>query len=69
MKMIPIGSKQITFVAYDDQAAQMHIQYHTGQTYTCCGVNEDQVQLLLQSPNPYDLIVRMTGKNALPTKV
>jgi len=60
MKYIPIGSKQIAFVQYDDQSSQMHIQYHTGQTRVCSGVNEEQVQQLLQSDNPYDLMVRLT---------
>ncbi|WP_282939579.1 KTSC domain-containing protein [Paenibacillus sp. RC67] len=60
MKYIPIGSKQIAFVQYDDQSSQMHIQYHTGQTEVCTGVQEEQVQRLLQSDNPYDLMVRLT---------
>ncbi|MFE5323816.1 hypothetical protein ACFQ88_34565 [Paenibacillus sp. NPDC056579] len=57
---IPIGSKQISFVQYDDQSSQMHIQYHTGKTQVCNGIGHDQVQRLLQSDNPYDLIVRLT---------
>ncbi|MCZ8523830.1 MULTISPECIES: KTSC domain-containing protein [Paenibacillus] len=61
MKLIPIPSKQIAYVRYDDQASQMHIQYHTGQTYTCSGVQPDQYQLLLQSPNRYDLVMKMTA--------
>ncbi|TVY09806.1 KTSC domain-containing protein [Paenibacillus cremeus] len=67
MKLIPIGSKQIAFVRYDDESSQMLIQYHTGQTFTCSGVNPDQYQLLLQSPNRYDLIMKLTGdKSDLP---
>lgn len=66
MKMIPIGSKQIPFVRYDDQSSQMHIQYYTGQTVTCRGVAPDEVQLLMQSANPYDLIVKMAELKSLP---
>lgn len=67
MKMIPISSKQIPFIEYDDEALQIHIQYHTGQTFTCSGVNEDQVRLILQSSNPYDMIVKMTAsKTGIP---
>lgn len=60
MKYIPIGSKQISFVQYDDQSSQMHIQYHTGKTQVCNGIHQDQVQRLLLSDNPYDIIVRLT---------
>ncbi|SDE23384.1 KTSC domain-containing protein [Paenibacillus sp. UNCCL117] len=61
MKMISIGSKQIPYVRYDDQASQMHIHYYTGQTLTCSGVAPDQYRQLLQSPNRYDMIMRMTA--------
>jgi len=60
MKYIPIGSKQISYVHYDDQSSQMHIQYHTGKTQVCNGIQQEQVQRLLQSDNPYDIIVRWT---------
>ncbi|MCS7462961.1 KTSC domain-containing protein [Paenibacillus doosanensis] len=60
MQYIPISSKQIAFVHYDNQSSQMHIQYHTGQTKICSGVGQEQVQRLLQSDNPYDIIVRLT---------
>lgn len=70
MQLLSIGSKQIPFVQYDDQASQMHIQYYTGQTYTCLDVAPDQYQMLLQSPNRYDMIMRMTArKTALPSQV
>ncbi|KEQ21544.1 KTSC domain-containing protein [Paenibacillus tyrfis] len=64
MKLISIGSKQIAFVRYDDQASQMHIQYHTGHTHTCCDVLPEHYQRLLQSPNPYDLLMQMTSDKA-----
>ncbi|WP_159885818.1 hypothetical protein [Paenibacillus puerhi] len=61
MKVISIGSKQIPYVHYDDQASQMHIHYFTGQTLTCSGIEPDQYRLLLQSPNRYDMIMKMTA--------
>lgn len=67
MKLLAIGSKQIAFVSYDDQASQMHIQYHTGQTLICSDINPDQYQSLLQSPNRYDMIMKLThDKSFLP---
>ncbi|MFH5181283.1 hypothetical protein ACHHV8_00760 [Paenibacillus sp. TAB 01] len=62
MKYISIGCKQIAFVSYDDQSSQIRIQYHTGQTEICDGINQDQVQRLLQSDNPYDLIMHWTQR-------
>ncbi|MCU6790848.1 MULTISPECIES: hypothetical protein [Paenibacillus] len=60
MQHIPISSKQIAFIRYDDQAAQMHIQYHTGVTKVCEGIHQDQVQRLLLSGNSYDFIMELT---------
>ncbi|MDQ1911709.1 KTSC domain-containing protein [Paenibacillus sp. GD4] len=61
-KFLPISSKQIAFVEYDDQSSQMHIQYHTGQSHICTNVRPDQYQSLLQSSNPYDIIVKMAAE-------
>jgi hypothetical protein len=61
MKYIPISSKQISFVSYDDQTSQIHIQYHTGQTRICSGIHSDQVQKLIKSDNPYDFIMQLTA--------
>jgi hypothetical protein len=61
MRYIPIGSKQIAFALYDDQSSQMHIKYHTGQTHVCSDIKPDQYQSLLQSTNPYDMIVKMAS--------
>jgi hypothetical protein len=61
MKYIPISSKQISFVSYDDQASQIHIQYHAGQTQVCSGIHKEQVQSLLKSDNPYDFIMRLAA--------
>ncbi|SFL64870.1 hypothetical protein SAMN03159341_10858 [Paenibacillus sp. 1_12] len=62
MQHIPISSKQITFVSYDGQNGQMHIQFHTGVTKVCGGIHQDQIQQLLLSGNPYDSIMELTRK-------
>jgi hypothetical protein len=66
MKYIPISSKQITFVSYDDQASQIYIQYHTGQTQVCNDIHQDQVQKLIKSDNPYDYIMRLVSPVPTP---
>ncbi|WP_248929960.1 KTSC domain-containing protein [Paenibacillus hamazuiensis] len=60
MNFIPIGSKQIAYVRYDDQAAQMEVRYHTGRIVTYCGIRAEEYQSLLTAYNPYDVIVKLT---------
>jgi hypothetical protein len=60
MQYIPISSKQITFISYDGQASQMHVQFHTGATIICRGIHQDQIQRLIRSDNPYDFIMKLT---------
>lgn len=59
--IIPIVSKQIAFVQYDDQAAKMTIQYHTGRTQVFTGVNPNEYQTILSSANGYDFLVKLTS--------
>jgi hypothetical protein len=59
MYMIPIGSRQIPYVQYDDEAAQILVQYSTGRTEAVANVNREDVSSLLASPNRYDWIVRL----------
>ncbi|MCR8632597.1 MULTISPECIES: KTSC domain-containing protein [Paenibacillus] len=66
MKYIPISSKQIAYVSYDDQSSQMHIQYHTGHSHICDNIDQEQVQQLIQSDNPYDLVMRLTQLQRVP---
>jgi hypothetical protein len=58
MNMIPIGSRQIPYVHYDDKSSQMILQYSTGHTESVANVRQEDVNLLLSSPNRYDWIVR-----------
>lgn len=59
MNMIPIGSRQIPYVQYDDQSSQMIVQYSTGRTEAVANVKQEDVNHLLSSPNRYDWIVRL----------
>jgi hypothetical protein len=59
MNMIPIGSKQIPYVHYDDQSSQIIVQYSGGQTEAVQGVKEEDVHSLLASPNRYDWVMRL----------
>jgi hypothetical protein len=63
--IIPIVSKQIAFVQYDEQAAKMIVQYHTGRTQAFTGVNPNEYQTILSSTNGYDFLVKLT-RSRLP---
>jgi hypothetical protein len=60
MNMVPVMSKQIAYVHYDEQASQMILQYHTGQIQTFANVKKEEYQMVLSSPNRYDWIVKLT---------
>lgn len=59
MQLMPIGSKQIAYIGYDERSSQMHILYHTGQVRTYSGIPPEQFQSLLASSNAYDMLVRL----------
>jgi hypothetical protein len=61
MKYIPISSKQIAYISYDDESSKIHIQYHTGHSQVCEGVDHEQIKRLIESVNPYDLVMRLTN--------
>ncbi|WP_442601649.1 KTSC domain-containing protein [Paenibacillus sp. KN14-4R] len=60
MQMIPVVSKQIACVQYDEDSARMIVQYHTGQTQTYDHVQRTDYEAILTSTNVYDSLVRMT---------
>jgi hypothetical protein len=60
MQVIPVSSKQIAFVSYDDQTSQIHIHYHTGAITICGDIGQEQVGRLLLSDKPYDFIMALT---------
>jgi hypothetical protein len=62
---ISIESKQISFVTYDDQAAQMTAHYHTGETRTFSSVAPDEYHKFLKAINKYDSFVKVTTPKSL----
>lgn len=60
MYMVPIGSKQISFVQYDDQSSNMTVHYHTGRTEAFYGVEKVDYQSIVMSSNRYDSLIRLT---------
>lgn len=59
MYMVPIGSKQIAYVQYDDQTANMTVHYHTGRTQAFHGVRKDDYQMIVASANRYDSLMKL----------
>ncbi|NEW07233.1 KTSC domain-containing protein [Paenibacillus sp. SYP-B3998] len=60
MNMIPIVSRQIAYVEYDDQSSSMTVQYHTGFKASYSNVKEDDYLLIVTSTNRYDSLMRLT---------
>jgi hypothetical protein len=70
MDIIPIVSKQIAYVQYDDQLAHMIVHYHTGHTLAINDVHQDEYLIIKSATNRYDYLVKLaglhTGGRALP---
>ena len=60
MNIIPIESKQIAYVAYDEQAFQMTAHYHTGEVRTYPSIQKNDFEQFLASSNKYDYFVQIT---------
>jgi hypothetical protein len=60
MYIVPIVSKQISFVQYDDESAHMTVHYHTGRTLAFNGVLKDDYQMIISSANSYDSLMKLT---------
>ena len=58
-----MDSKQITFVDYDDQKAEITLFYHTGQIRRYCPISQEEYLQFLGSANKYDYLVELTSKN------
>lgn len=61
MNIIPIVSKQIAYVQYDDQSSSMIVQYHTGYKASFPNVKQDDYLMIATSTNGYDSLVKLTG--------
>jgi hypothetical protein len=60
VNMIPIVSRQIAYVQYDDQSSSMIVQYHTGFKASYSNVKQDDYQMIVASTNRYDSLMRLT---------
>jgi hypothetical protein len=58
--MTPINAKQITHINYDEQSEELTVYFHQGYMQAYKDVNEQQIQSILESPNPYDTLVQFT---------
>lgn len=65
MNIIPIESKQIAYVAYDEQAFQMIAHYHTGEIRTFPSILKNDYEQFLEATNKYDYFVQITTPKTL----
>ncbi|MNI24429.1 hypothetical protein D3C73_780490 [compost metagenome] len=61
MYMIPIVSRQIAYVQYDDQSANMTVHYHTGHTQAIHDVQQADYLMIVASNNRYDCLMKLSG--------
>jgi len=52
--IIPICSKQISYLLYNDSTHELHAQYHNGEIKSFTSVTKDIYDSLVQSENRYD---------------
>jgi hypothetical protein len=62
MKKVPITSKQIEYVAYDEQTKEMTVHYYTGEVRNYGYMHDEDFSNFLDAPNPYDVLVQLTAK-------
>lgn len=61
MYTIPIVSRQIAYVQYDDQSANMTVHYHTGRTEAIHDVQPADYLMIVASTNRYDCLMKLCG--------
>jgi len=61
MDYMPIGSKQITFVSYDEKSSEITVHYSTGEIRSFRTISREVYETLLNNPNRYDHLVRITS--------
>ncbi|CAH0117935.1 MULTISPECIES: hypothetical protein [unclassified Paenibacillus] len=65
LNVIPIGSKQISYLMYNDNTCELLAHYHTGEVKSFSSVPQDDYEILIRSENRYDAFVQLTGRLAL----
>jgi predicted acetyltransferase len=63
MQWVPIESKQIRFVGYDEGSQKMSVLYCNGEIRECLAVTKEAYESFLSSTNQYDALVQMTSCN------
>lgn len=61
--LVPVESKQIAFCSYNENDATLQLYYHTGNIVLIPSVHKSEYQSVLDSPNRYDSLMKMTRKN------
>jgi hypothetical protein len=61
MHLIPIDSRQIAFIQYDDQTLRMIVYFHTGRTQAFPDVNPEEYASILTSSNRYDSLIKLAS--------
>lgn len=61
--MIPVESKQVAFVSYNDDDSALVLHFHTGEMVKYLDVSRTKYEQLANSPNKYDDIVALTSGN------
>lgn len=60
MQLIPIESKQIAYVSYDNQSSTMTVHFHTGNIRSINEISREAYEDFLNANNKYDTLVQMT---------
>ncbi|OPA76817.1 hypothetical protein BVG16_16805 [Paenibacillus selenitireducens] len=56
--VIPICSKQISYLLYNDGTHELQVHYHNGETKSFTSVTKEIFDSLVQSENRYDDFVQ-----------
>lgn len=62
MQVVPIESKQISYIQLDDNTHSLTVHYHTGEIRSYSQVQPEDIEHLLASSNKYDSLVSMFSK-------
>lgn len=63
--VIPICSKQISYLLYDDSTHELLAHYHSGEVKAYPAVSKAMYERLMHSENRYDDFVQLTVNHGL----
>jgi hypothetical protein len=67
--LVPVESKQIAYCSYNENESTLHVYYHTGEVVAVPSVNKSDYESVLESPNRYDALMKVTQKVCCPGAV